>query len=249
MDTFLLRQEIICNCWLLLHIFICSKFIWGERSKRDWFPTKYFSYVHWVCRPINLIGILMLWSFVIIMNVFYVLSFFIINCISEDNLYLIAGLIGAIVVIVPSVVDKLTLHYRSGSPYSSDKQASKLLHRNRKIFFVQSAVTLVLIMLSMFTIYITTKSSRITYFIGAILNFITFFSVYVYYTLKLKRELIYQSFKLVLQNKIKNLVEWSNWLKLPQRQLQKLKHNFPRLLIIYGFDNKIELHNDLFKVI
>ena len=74
MSDFILGQEIVINPWLFVHIFLCSKLIWGERAKKEWFPINYFSYIKRVCGNVAFVGMISLWGLAFTVNIFYIAS-------------------------------------------------------------------------------------------------------------------------------------------------------------------------------
>lgn len=245
MAEYILKQEIIVNLWLLTHIFLCSRFIWGERSKGEWFYTKYFAYARSVSGVnSSFICLSIQWFLAFGINVVYIMSFFLTTI---PNIFYTT--LGVLTLFLSLLCTWLHLHYRPGSPYSQDERASKLLKRNRDIFFIQLIITFVLIVASMLSVYFATaKNSSITFLLGAIWGIILWCSVYLYYSLKLKRELIYLSFKLILQNKIRTFEEWRLWLNFSKHTMVKMEKKISSLLALYGFEDRIFYQEAVFKI-
>lgn len=242
---YILRQEIVFNIYYLIFIFVCSSFALKLRPRNVYFKPSYFSCLYEIFKEKKyyFILILLLWLCNFLINIMYIAIF---ELYDIYNLSIAYFIIGAIFGFLPLIITCFFIHFGERR-LTNDKKSTRFSKYNQLVFLIWVIVASIAEVGTILTVYYTTKNFDMTTLISSVTHIFVLISMIFYYNMKLKRELIYLSFKQILAGKIKNFNEWITWLRASGRQTIKLKKHINRWVCQYGFEGQIKCIDNQFR--
>ena len=245
MANYVFRQELTINVWYLVFIFICTKFIFSQRSCEKSFSSNYFVCIINIIKNKKIYSILIifLWLIIVLINAFYIVSSFFLNKLT----WLVFQAVGVSALVLPLVFALFFVHFEL-KPFSAKKYSKRFNKKNNIIFCIWCLIYLFVTISSILLTWLISNDVHYLILVEAIMQLLTLCSIITYYNLKLKREKLFMSLMLVIQSKIKNLSEWIDWLEVATSKTEKYLNKLPVLIDSFGLSNKIIVLGNSFKI-
>ena len=237
---YVLRQEIVLNIWFLIFIYACSHLALKLRQKNSYFTPRYFACLYEIFRKKKyyFILLLILWLSNFLINIMYIVLF----GVGLYEIYYLSTayfFVGAFFGFLPLTIACFFIHFE-GRVLVNDKDSARFRKFNRRIFLIWFIIAAIIDIGVILIVFYTTRNCDITALISSITHIIILISMIIYYNMKLKRELIYLSFKKIVSGDIKNIDDWISFLHMSERQTINCKEQINKWSYLYGFEVKLE---------